>query len=76
MPSSSCAVVAAAAACSTSGTTVHGAGANLTERPRWTWLLLVEPEDVCWNGTPCLSYDHSRMTPWQPMDGPRFPIIS
>jgi hypothetical protein len=56
--------------------TVHGAGANVMDRPRWTWLLLVEPEDVCWNGAPCLSYDTSTMTPWQPMDGPRFPIIS
>ena len=56
--------------------TVHGAGANTLERPRWAWLLLTQPADVCWNGAPCPNFDHSAMRPWQRMDGDRFPVIS
>ena len=56
--------------------TVHGASENLTDRPRWAWLLIVQPEDICWNGAPCPNFDHRKMQPWQPMQGERFPVIS
>ena len=26
--------------------TIHGAGANRMDRPRWAWLLVVQPEDA------------------------------
>ena len=55
--------------------TVHGASANRTELPRWAWLVIVQPEDVCWNGSPCPNFDHRAMSPWQPMQGDRFPVI-
>jgi hypothetical protein len=56
--------------------TVHGAGENRLDRPRWAWLVIVQPEDICWNGAPCPNFDHRNMTPWQPMQGDRFPVIS
>jgi hypothetical protein len=56
--------------------TVHGAGENRMEQPRWAWLVIVQPEDVCWNGSPCPNFDHRKMKPWQPMQGDRFPVIS
>ncbi len=56
--------------------TVHGASENRTERPRWAWLVIVQPEDICWNGSPCPNFDHRAMKPWQPMQGDRFPVIS
>jgi len=55
--------------------TIHGAGANRMDRPRWAWLLVVQPEDVCWNGSPCPNFDHSAMAPWEPLGGKRFPVI-
>ncbi|HEX5945537.1 MAG TPA: phytanoyl-CoA dioxygenase family protein [Acidimicrobiales bacterium] len=55
--------------------TIHGAGENRMDRPRWAWLLVVQPEDVCWNGSPCPNFDHSAMTPWEPLGGKRFPVI-
>ena len=41
--------------------TIHGASENRTERPRWAWLVIVQPEDVCWNGSPCPNFDHRAM---------------
>jgi hypothetical protein len=55
--------------------TIHGASENRTERPRWAWLVIVQPEDVCWNGSPCPNFDHRAMSPWEPMQGDRFPVI-
>lgn len=56
--------------------TVHGAGANVTDRPRWAYFLVTQPEDVCWNGSPCPNFDTREMRPWQPLDDERFPVIS
>ncbi|MFV2174057.1 phytanoyl-CoA dioxygenase family protein [Actinomadura sp. LOL_016] len=56
--------------------TVHGAGANLMDRPRWAYLLVTQPGDVCWNGSPCPNFDSSAMTPWEPLGDERFPVIS
>jgi hypothetical protein len=55
--------------------TVHGAGPNLMDRPRWGYLLVVQPADICWNGSPCPNFDSTDMTPWQPLNGERFPLI-
>lgn len=56
--------------------TIHGAGANVTDRPRWAYFLVTQPEDVCWNGSPCPNFDSSQMRPWQPLGDDRFPVIS
>lgn len=55
--------------------TVHGAGANLTDRPRWAYLVLVQPADACWNGAPPEAFDTTGMKPNQLLDGDGFPII-
>jgi hypothetical protein len=56
--------------------TVHGAGPNLMDRPRWAYILVTQPGDVCWNGSPCPNFDSSAMTPWERLGGERFPVIS
>lgn len=55
--------------------TIHGAGPNLMDRPRWGYLLVTQPADICWNGSPCPNFDCSAMTPWEPLNGERFPLI-
>jgi hypothetical protein len=55
--------------------TIHGAGPNLMDRPRWGYLLVTQPADICWNGSPCPNFDTTDMTPWAPMNGERFPLI-
>jgi hypothetical protein len=55
--------------------TVHGAGANLTDRPRWAYLVLVQPADACWNGAPPEAFDTTGMQVNQLLAGDKFPII-
>jgi hypothetical protein len=55
--------------------TVHGAGANLTDKPRWAYLVLVQPADACWNGAPPEAFDTTGMQPNQLLEGEKFPII-
>ncbi len=55
--------------------TVHGAGANLTNQPRWAYLIVTQPADACWNGSPCPNFSSKRMTQWQPLGDERFPLI-
>ena len=56
--------------------TIHGAGANLLDRPRWAYILITQPSDACWNGSPCPNFDYTTMTPWEPFGDARFPVIS
>jgi Phytanoyl-CoA dioxygenase (PhyH) len=55
--------------------TIHGAGPNAMDRPRWGYLLVTQPEDICWNGSPCPNFDSTDMKPWAPLNGERFPLI-
>lgn len=55
--------------------TIHGAGVNAMDRPRWAYLLVTQPADVCWNGSATPNFDSSQMTQWQPLDDERFPLI-
>jgi hypothetical protein len=55
--------------------TIHGAGPNLMDRPRWGYLLVTQPADICWNGSPCPNFDSTAMAPWEPLNGERFPLI-
>jgi len=55
---------------------VHGAGMNMTDRPRWAYLVLPQPADAVWNGAPPEAFDPTGMTPYAPFDDARFPIIA
>ena len=56
--------------------TVHGAGKNLMDRPRWAYIVLVQPSDACWNGAMPEAFDPTGMTQNQLLPDDRFPIIS
>jgi hypothetical protein len=56
--------------------TIHGAGPNLLDRPRWAYILITQPDDACWNGSPCPNFDWSEMQQWEPLGDERFPVIS
>lgn len=55
--------------------TVHGAGENLMDRPRWAYMLLTQPADVCWNGAPCPNFDWTSMRPLEPFSDGVLPTI-
>jgi ectoine hydroxylase-related dioxygenase (phytanoyl-CoA dioxygenase family) len=56
--------------------TVHGAGANLTTRPRWAYLMLMQPADACWTGAPAEAYDCAGMEISRPLPEDRFPTLA
>lgn len=56
--------------------TVHGAGKNLTDRPRWAYLITVNPADAVWTGAQLEAFDPTGMTPYEPFDDARFPILA
>lgn len=56
--------------------TVHGAGRNLTEKPRWAYLITVNPADAVWTGAQLEAFDPAGMTPYEPFDDDRFPILA
>ena len=56
--------------------TVHGAGPNTMDHPRWAYILVTQPSDVCWNGSPCPNFDSTSMNQWEPLGDERFPVIS
>ena len=56
--------------------TVHGAGKNLLDRPRWAYLVLPQPADAVWNGAPPEAFDPTGMKAYQPFSDERFPIIA
>jgi hypothetical protein len=55
---------------------VHGAGANLTDGPRWAYNIIVNPADARWTGAPAEAFDCAGMRIHQELDDERFPIIS
>lgn len=55
--------------------TIHGAGINQLDHPRWSYIVLAQPSDICWNGAPSEAFDPTGMEPNQPLDDERFPII-
>lgn len=55
--------------------TVHGAGENRTDDPRWAYLVMTNPSDARWNGAPPEAYSTEGMTLHQHLDDARFPII-
>lgn len=56
--------------------TVHGAGKNTTECPRWAYLITVNPADAVWTGAQLEAFDPTGMTPYRPFDDQRFPVLA
>jgi hypothetical protein len=58
--------------------TVHGAGSNQLDRPRWAYIILPQPADARWNGAPPEAFvpaNHG-MTPYGKFPDDAFPIIA
>lgn len=55
--------------------TIHGAGINQMDMPRWSYIVLAQPGDICWNGAPSEAFDTTGMELNQPLDDERFPLI-
>jgi len=58
-----------------SNMTVHSAGLNMTNGPRWTYTIMVSPADACWNGGSVDAFDTKGLVQYQEFDDERFPII-
>ncbi|MDG2002733.1 MAG: phytanoyl-CoA dioxygenase family protein [Novosphingobium sp.] len=59
-----------------SNLTVHGAGENLTDRPRWAWIIMANPEDARWTGAPPEAFLTDSMSHLDRLDDDaRFPLI-
>jgi hypothetical protein len=58
-----------------SNLTVHSAGTNVTDDPRWTYIVIVNPADVCWTGGPIDAVKTEGLHYLKPMDDERFPVI-
>ncbi|MCJ2186285.1 phytanoyl-CoA dioxygenase family protein [Novosphingobium beihaiensis] len=58
--------------------TVHGAGQNSLDRPRWAYLVLPQPADARWNGAPPEAFvpDAHGMVPYGMFPDAAFPIIA
>ena len=56
--------------------TVHGAGKNLTDNPRWAYLITINPADAVWTGAQLEAFDPVGMTPYQTFDDQRFPVLA
>jgi Phytanoyl-CoA dioxygenase (PhyH) len=56
--------------------TVHGAGANLTNRPRWAYLMLTQPADATWTGAPAEAFDSTGMEVNKALPEDRFPTLA
>lgn len=54
--------------------TVHGAGANTTDRPRWSYITPYFPGDALYTNLPT-PYDELGLEPLQPVNHPKFPEI-
>jgi hypothetical protein len=55
--------------------TVHGAGSNTTNRPRWAYLVLVQPADAAFTGAPPEAFDPTGIAVNQVLPDDRFPRL-
>jgi hypothetical protein len=59
-----------------SSTVVHGAPANTTARPRWSYLMSYYPADARWTGAPHHIFnEEAGLKLLEPVVSPKFPII-
>ncbi len=54
---------------------VHSAAANVTDDPRWTYIVIVNPADACWTGAVADAFTNEGLTVRKPFPDDRFPII-
>lgn len=54
---------------------VHGAGRNLTDRPRWAYLAVVNPSDARWTGAPPEAFSTEGLKLLGELDDERFPLL-
>ena len=54
---------------------VHSAGTNVTDDPRWTYIVIVNPADACWNGGPADAFQTDGLILHKELPDDRFPII-
>jgi len=54
----------------------HGTKLNLSDDPRWAYIITMVPEDACWTGGPSNQFATDGLTPYQPLPDSRFPVIS
>jgi len=54
----------------------HGTGPNLSDDPRWAYIIGCVPEDACWNGATTSFFRTERLTQYGPLDDEDSPIIS
>jgi ectoine hydroxylase-related dioxygenase (phytanoyl-CoA dioxygenase family) len=58
-----------------SNMTVHSAGSNQTDDPRWTYIVIVNPADACWTGGPADAFQTDGLTLHKQLTDDRFPVI-
>jgi Phytanoyl-CoA dioxygenase (PhyH) len=56
--------------------TVHGAGSNMSDKPRWALITSMLPNDAHWNGAPPEAFDPAHLKPYGLLDEERFPILA
>lgn len=54
---------------------VHAAGQNVSDGPRWTYLVQLNPADARWTGAPAVSFDTSSLTFLGMLDEEHFPTV-
>lgn len=55
--------------------TVHGAGPNLTDRPRWSFIAMYVAADSVYTGATYPATDDLGLRPGAPFDHPAFPVV-
>lgn len=58
-----------------SNLTVHSARANLTGDPRWTYIVIVNPEDACYTGGVADAFQPGELVVHEQLNDGRFPVI-
>ena len=53
----------------------HGAEQNLTEDPRWAYIIIFLPGDATWTGGPSNQFSTDGLSPYQPLPDYRFPVF-
>jgi hypothetical protein len=55
--------------------TGHSAWKNVTDGPRWIYIIIVNPADACWTGGPADAFQTEGLTLHKELDDACFPII-
>ncbi len=59
-----------------SNMTVHSAGPNLTDDPRWTYIVIVNPADACYTGGAADAFEPGGLVLHKEFEDGRFPVIA